>query len=177
MTIVSGKANKIVIFGLDKAGKTSIVQCLQRKTKISNFVNLIPTRDFEISVFLDPSANQEFAVWDFGGQAQYRNDHLDKLLTEYIHGATKLIYVIDVQDTDRYGLALEYFKQIIKKLQENGSKLKMSIFLHKFDEEANIDEDQVNELIRSIKKLIPKEIIYDLSKSSISAVFRKTTII
>ena len=126
-------------------------------------------------MFLDPTANQEFAVWDFGGQEQYRNDH-DKLLSDYIHGASKLIYVIDVQDTERYELALGYFQKIIKKLEESESKLKMSIFLHKYDDDLKVDESTIDELVRNIKNKIPKEIIYDISKSSISAVFRKSTI-
>ncbi|MHA1148268.1 MAG: ADP-ribosylation factor-like protein [Promethearchaeota archaeon] len=173
---ISKQPNKVIIFGLDKAGKTSIVQCLQRKTKISNFTSPIPTRDFEISVFLDPTTKQEFAVWDFGGQEQYRNDHLDKLLSDYIYGATKLIYVIDIQDPERFDLALKYFEQIIKRLEENESKIKMSIFLHKYDDDINIDKGKIEELIRNIKNNIPKEIMYDISKSSISAVFRKSTL-
>ena len=55
----------------------------------------------------------EYNIWDFGGQEGYRKEYLDNF-EKYLTGANKIIYVIDVQDSTRYDLALEYMENVIK---------------------------------------------------------------
>lgn len=166
-----------MIFGLDNSGKTSIVYCLQRKTKISNFTTLSPTRDFNVIIFIDSSTNQEFAIWDFGGQEVHRKVHLNKLLSDYIANANKIIYVIDIQDAERYDASLEYLKNITQELEKEKIILSMTVFLHKFDPDFEIDDTELKQLVGKIKNIIPKNYKLEISKSTINAVFQKSPIL
>ena len=69
----------------------------------------------EITVF-----DSDFSIWDLGGQEAYRKEYLEDF-GEYIKKTDKLIYAFDIQDTDRYNLALEYFEKVINLLNNNAS--------------------------------------------------------
>ena len=74
------------------------------------FLSLKPTVGLEIVNF--KVNGQEFNVWDFGGQEKYRKEYLAKF-EDYAQDMDKLIIVIDVQDIERYELALNYLKRIM----------------------------------------------------------------
>ena len=58
---------KVIILGLDNAGKTSILKSLAKEDiKIVN-----PTKGFNVK--LVTIENMSFSVWDLGGQAAIRN--------------------------------------------------------------------------------------------------------
>jgi len=47
-------------------------------------------------------------LWDFGGQIDHREEYL-KEPEKYFFGINLVIYVIDIQDTERYDESIEYF--------------------------------------------------------------------
>jgi len=165
---------KIIILGLDNCGKTSISLLLQRKNTLSYFSSLSPTRGYDTQFFKDKNTNSEFVIWDFGGQGQHRDDHLKNLLSEYMVGTNKLIFVIDIQDIERYDLALDYLNKVIRELKRGNIKVKLSIFLHKFDSDLGLNEEAISGLKMKIKGIISKEFEYNIYTTSIYAVFRKT---
>ena len=65
---------KISVLGLENAGKSTMLLTLQRSYHIGD--NLIPTKNVARGVY--SLFGQELAIWDFGGQAQYRKNYLDK---------------------------------------------------------------------------------------------------
>jgi len=165
---------KILIVGLDNSGKTSIVYSLKGIKNITTFSAIRPTRGE------DPSnievLNSKYVIWDLGGQEAYREAYLLKI-SEYLENTSKIIFVIDIQDTNRYDEALDYMKQFVNSMKES---MDFSIFLHKYDPglEYNdkLNEEVISELIRKLKTFIPSKFFYSIFKTSIYAVFEKTSV-
>jgi len=168
---------KICILGLDNSGKTSILLSFNEDTNIMSFCSLKPTKGIVIHNI--ESGSMKISCWDFGGQKQFRNEYLQNL-TNYVEKAEKIIYVIDIQDTYRYDLSIEYFREIIDILEKNEKKIDISIFLHKYDpnlknrmEFQKIDEKIDYELISNLKHLIKEKFNFQIFKTSIFTVFNK----
>ncbi|KAK2955806.1 putative ADP-ribosylation factor [Blattamonas nauphoetae] len=84
------KEYRIVMVGLDAAGKTSILY----KLKLNENVHTIPTIGFnmeEVQV-----KNIKFVVWDVGGQKKIRH-----LWHHYYQNTDAVIYVVDSSDQAR----------------------------------------------------------------------------
>ena len=114
--------------GLDNSGKTSILLSLQKKVNLLSYYSLKPTPG--VNIVTIEKQDTRFHIWELGGQQQYRDEYLQNL-EKYIQEANKFIYVIDVQDTNRYEMALQYFTDIFKLIKQgNRKKLQLSIFLH-----------------------------------------------
>ncbi len=174
----SKNAKKIVIMGLDNSGKTSIVMCLKGVKNLSSFNAISPTRGFETISF--SALNSEFNIWDFGGQQKLREEYL-KNFNDHIKGASKLIYVIDIQDEKRYDTALEYLAEIIKLLRKTKITLDFSLFLHKFDPDLEllkkeIKEEVIQSLIKKIDDIIAPDFPFQIYKTSIYTVFQKLAV-
>jgi len=169
------ETKKIVLMGLDNSGKSSIVLCLKGVKNLSSFTAIKPTRGFEINNFL--ALNSEFNIWDFGGQEKFREDYF-KNFDNHIKGASKLIYVLDIQDRERYDISIEYLAQIIMLLRKFKIYSEFSLFLHKFDPDMEILEKEnkdeiIQKLIKKIDDLIPPDLPYQVYKTSIYTVFQK----
>ena len=174
----SKSTKKIVLMGLDNSGKTSIVLCLKGVKNLSSFSAITPTRGFEINKFR--ALSSEFNIWDFGGQEKFREDYF-KNFEDHIKGASKLIYVIDIQDRERYDISLEYLSEIIKLLRKSKINIDFSLFLHKFDPDMEIIKKEIKEeviktLIKQIEDLIPLNFPYQMFKTSIYTVFQKSIV-
>jgi small GTP-binding protein len=171
------KTIKIVLIGLENSGKTSILNCLRGKKRISAFNNPKPTKGLDIQEF--EALDSNYAIWDLGGQQSFRDDYFVDF-KKYIKDTTKIIYVIDIQDNQRYEDALKYLKQVIDSIDDHGI-IDFSVFLHKFDPDlvfnSELNEGIINDLVMNIKKSFPPEFLYSLNKTSIYAVFEKATLI
>ncbi|MHA1651095.1 MAG: ADP-ribosylation factor-like protein [Candidatus Helarchaeota archaeon] len=172
------KIEKILILGLDNSGKTSILLTLQKEVNLLSFYSLKPTHGINIVTIEDENANTKYSIWEFGGQKQYREDYL-KNLQRYTQEATKIIYVIDVQDINRYDLALDYFKSIFELLDLKKDNIQLSIFLHKFDPHLENNEEFSykkisSRLLNKISAIIPPGYSYSIFKTTIYTVFQKT---
>ena len=169
---------KILLIGLDKCGKTSIALCLSGIKNLMSFYSLKPTKGVNIDTF--QTLGYEYTLWDYGGQEQYRQNHI-KNLRNHILKANKIIYVIDIQDTKRYDLALDYLNEFIKIIAEYKYIVDFSIFLHKWDPDLvllkrEIDENLVDDLVEKIKNIFPSYFKFIIQKTSIYTVFQKTNI-
>ncbi len=168
---------KIVLVGLDNGGKTSILNCLKGIKQISAFNNPMPTKGFDVQEF--EALNSKYAIWDLGGQKAYLDDHFSDF-KKFVKGTNKIIYVIDIQDTERYNIALEYLKKVINSIEEQ-SNINFSVFLHKFDPDLEynhiLNERSINDFIVKIKDIFLPKFTYTINKTTIYAIFEKTTII
>eukprot|EP01083_Nonionella_stella_P089633 250166_1 len=88
--MVGKQAMRILMIGLDAAGKTTILY----KLKLNEVVTTIPTIGFNVETV--QYKNIEFTVWDIGGQHKIR-----PLWRHYYHGADAVIFVVDSNDTER----------------------------------------------------------------------------
>lgn len=171
----SDNYKKLLIVGLDNSGKSSIVLSIIGNVNLINYLSLNPTQGPHITNF--ETIDSKFNIWDLGGQESYREDYLDKF-EEYVKGCSKILYVIDIQDIQRYDQALLYLKAILNKIQQMNKNLDISIFLHKYDPNLKeihpeITEESLDILIEKIKELIPENIFFEIYKSTIYTIFDK----
>jgi ADP-ribosylation factor 1/2 len=88
--MVGSKEMRILMVGLDAAGKTTILY----KLKLGEVVNTIPTIGFNVETV--EYKNISFNVWDVGGQ-----DKIRLLWRHYYLNTQGLIFVVDSNDKDR----------------------------------------------------------------------------
>merc|ERR1739845_316040 len=88
--LIGKKEMRILMVGLDAAGKTTILY----KLKLGEIVTTIPTIGFNVETVEYKNIN--FNVWDIGGQ-----DKIRPLWRYYFQGTQGLIFVIDSNDRDR----------------------------------------------------------------------------
>lgn len=146
---------KILLAGLENAGKTAILNILTKRFNISN---LQPTKNVDFAQLT--SKNVTFSLWDMGGQEEYRKiyvAHPERFFTSVY----AVIYVIDAQDKEKYDLSYNYLTKVLDILESFAEFPDFSIFLHKADPQVydQIKED-LNELEEKIKEEFKKRNFY-----------------
>eukprot|EP00921_Rhytidocystis_pertsovi_P004744 GHVQ01008237.1.p1 GENE.GHVQ01008237.1~~GHVQ01008237.1.p1 ORF type:complete len:184 (-),score=21.76 GHVQ01008237.1:25-576(-) len=96
------KEMRILMVGLDAAGKTTILY----KLKLGEVVTTIPTIGFNVETV--EYKNISFTVWDVGGQ-----DKIRPLWRHYYQNTHGLIFVIDSNDRDRIEDAKEELQRML----------------------------------------------------------------
>ncbi len=162
---------KIIILGLANSGKTSITLSMQDITDLISFTSLIPTRGIEISEF--KSGNEEYFIWDFGGQERYRKKYKQKF-HKYISETSEIIYVIDIQDENVYFISIVFLREILNVLKTGGYFFNLSIYFHKFDDNFKPNEEKIKDLVKLIDEEIPEGFSYKIYHTKIHALFDKT---
>ncbi|XP_054892537.1 ADP-ribosylation factor 4-like [Poeciliopsis prolifica] len=99
------KQMRILMVGLDAAGKTTILY----KLKLGEIVTTIPTIGFNVETV--EYKNISFTVWDVGGQ-----DKIRPLWRHYFQNTQGLIFVVDSNDRERI---VESAEELTKMLQED----------------------------------------------------------
>jgi len=100
--MVGTKEMRILMVGLDAAGKTTILY----KLKLGEVVTTIPTIGFNVETV--EYKNISFTVWDVGGQ-----DKIRPLWRHYYQGTQGLIFVVDSNDRDRVEDAREELNKML----------------------------------------------------------------
>ena len=120
---------KMIFAGLDAAGKTTIYKRTMEEIDPELLESLKPTRGIERHdySFLDV----DWSVWDLGGQESYRQKYLSR--PEIFNQTKALIYVVDLQDPERYEEAYNYFEEILKILVNVTPTPRIYVLFHKFD--------------------------------------------
>jgi ADP-ribosylation factor protein 1 len=111
--LVSKKDMRILMVGLDAAGKTTILY----KLKLGEVVTTIPTIGFNVETV--EYKNISFTVWDVGGQ-----DKIRPLWRHYYQNTQGLIFVVDSNDRDRIDAARDELHRML-----NEDELRESILL------------------------------------------------
>ncbi len=123
---------KIVLTGLNQAGKTSIKykfferwsEALAKETK--------PTTGADFSHHFQEFLLHKIVVTDLGGQSVYRNLYLDQ--EDLWKGIDALIFIVDIQNPESFNVANNYLIdmwRLVSKVSER--KPTLSIFMHKYD--------------------------------------------
>jgi len=100
--LISKVERRILMVGLDAAGKTTILY----KLKLGEVVSTIPTIGFNVDTVEYKNIN--FTVWDIGGQ-----DKLRPLWRHYFDNSQGIIYVIDSNDRNRINLARDELHRML----------------------------------------------------------------
>ncbi len=169
---------KIVLIGLDNCGKTSIVLSLKGDRNLLSYYSLKPTPGLKIEEIL--TGNTQFHIWELGGQETYIKKYLEDF-NQYTENVDKLIFMVDIQDVKRYGEALVYFEDVIKRFRDNKSFPEISLFLHKFDPnlEENPGEDYTDKvlnerIVSKVAQILGTDFPMSVFKTTIYTIFRKT---
>ena len=88
--LISKRDVRIVMVGLDAAGKTTVLY----KLKLGERVVTVPTIGFNVETLEYKNIN--FTVWDIGGQ-----DKIRPLWRYYYQNTQAIIFVVDCNDRDR----------------------------------------------------------------------------
>jgi len=145
---------KIIVSGLDNAGKTSILTALDKKYDFEkDIVQLKPTIRVEYHKMNFLRNNCVF--WDMGGQSSYRDIYIN-YQDVYFDGTDLLIYVIDIQDPDRFDNSLEYLNAILSFFEKSEMNVPIIITFHKYDPELKADEEILVNIEKLREKIINK---------------------
>jgi len=96
------KEMRILMVGLDAAGKTTILY----KLRLGEIVTTIPTIGFNVETV--EYKNIQFTVWDVGGQ-----DKIRPLWRHYFQNTQGIIFVVDSNDRDRIVEAREELQRML----------------------------------------------------------------
>jgi len=96
------KEMRILMVGLDAAGKTTILY----KLKLGEIVTTIPTIGFNVETV--EYKNIQFTVWEVGGQ-----DTIRPLWRHYFQNTQGIIFVVDSNDRDRVVEAREELQRML----------------------------------------------------------------
>ncbi|KAH9826195.1 ARF/SAR superfamily [Teratosphaeria destructans] len=136
--IFGSKEMRLLMLGLDAAGKTSMrpvragtenvglteIPAILYKLKLDSDVTTIPTVGFNVETVT--YKNTKFNVWDVGGQ-----DKIRPLWRHYFSGTQGLIFVVDSNDERRITEARDELRRIIQDKEMEGALL--LVFANKQD--------------------------------------------
>merc|ERR1719265_1212025 len=118
--VVGNRDCRILMVGLDAAGKTTILY----KLKLGEVVTTIPTIGFNVETVEYKNIN--FTVWDVGGQ-----DKIRKLWRHYYLNTQGLIFVVDSNDRDRIEDAREELAKML--IEDEMRDAALLVFANKQD--------------------------------------------
>ena len=123
---------RILVLGLDNAGKTTILYRMQ----VGEVVSTIPTIGFNVETVT--YKNIKFQVWDLGGQTSIR-----PYWRCYFPNTQAIIYVVDSSDVERIGTARAELHAILE--EEELKNASVLVLANKQDLPGALDAAQVSE--------------------------------
>ncbi|XP_072027248.1 E3 ubiquitin-protein ligase TRIM23-like [Amphiura filiformis] len=131
---------RVVVLGLDNAGKSTILV----KLKQNEFIPTIPTIGFNVETV--EYKNLVFTIWDVGGDPKLR-----PLWKHYYLNTQALIFVVDSTDGDRLEEAYDELAGLITEKQLKDAML--LVFANKQDSSQALSIDTITERL-SLHKLL-----------------------
>eukprot|EP00892_Ulva_mutabilis_P010558 jgi/Ulvmu1/7875/UM004_0106.1 len=132
LSVFGDREARILVLGLDNAGKTTILYRLQ----IGEVVSTIPTIGFNVETVT--YKNIKFQVFDLGGQSSIR-----PYWRCYYPNTQAVIYVVDSSDVERLGTSKEEFHAILD--EEELKNALILVYANKQDLPGALTEAQVAE--------------------------------
>ncbi|KAG7378814.1 hypothetical protein PHYPSEUDO_009477 [Phytophthora pseudosyringae] len=126
------RESRIMIIGLDAAGKTTLLY----KIKLGELVTTIPTIGFNVETF--QYANVKFTAWDIGGQ-----DKIRSLWKHYLFNNDAVIFVVDAADLERVDEAKQTLHLIFE--AEELANTKLLVYANKQDQPHALSADELRE--------------------------------
>eukprot|EP00826_Nyctotherus_ovalis_P023261 TRINITY_DN1788_c0_g2_i9.p1 TRINITY_DN1788_c0_g2~~TRINITY_DN1788_c0_g2_i9.p1 ORF type:complete len:185 (+),score=51.68 TRINITY_DN1788_c0_g2_i9:126-680(+) len=128
----STKEFKLLIVGLDHAGKSTIVSAMQLGKPC--VVQTKPTIGFNLEEF--NFKNIKLKMWDISGQIKYR-----ELWKHYYEGADGIVYVLDSTDKERLAEAKEEFLRVMT--EQDLKYIRILVFANKQDKAGALREKEI----------------------------------
>ncbi|KAG6583183.1 ADP-ribosylation factor [Phytophthora cinnamomi] len=126
------RESRIMIIGLDAAGKTTLLY----KIKLGELVTTIPTIGFNVETF--EYKNIKFTAWDIGGQEKIRS-----LWKHYLCNNDAVIFVVDAADLERVDEAKQALHLIFE--AEELANTKLLVYANKQDQPNVLSAEELRE--------------------------------
>eukprot|EP01094_Clydonella_sp_ATCC50884_P018932 TRINITY_DN359_c0_g1_i1.p1 TRINITY_DN359_c0_g1~~TRINITY_DN359_c0_g1_i1.p1 ORF type:complete len:184 (-),score=59.72 TRINITY_DN359_c0_g1_i1:424-975(-) len=130
----SKKERRILMLGLDGAGKTTILY----NFSLGQVMTTVPTVGFNVETV--KYKKLEFTVWDVGGQ-----DKIRPLWRHYFRNTEGLIFVVDSNDTERFEEAREELHKLLVEEELMGADI--LVFANKQDLPNSASEEELTEAL------------------------------
>ena len=133
---------KIIIMGMENAGKTTIVDLLTQETESvpQKPPDMNPTKGVERrSLF-----QKNVMIWDFGGQETYRNEYLVNSV-KYFHSVSFFYYLVDIQDYYRLASSTMFFMGVFNLIKKHSPDAKIVFLFHKTDPDFDANQKKLKE--------------------------------
>ena len=126
MTNTDQEPIKIVIMGMENAGKSTILDVLTKKIETTPLTppDMHPTKGVERKTL------NSAVVWDFGGQELYRNEYLADP-DSYLRSIAFTYFVVDVQDYYRHYSSIMYFMAVFPTIEKNCPEAELVFLFNK----------------------------------------------
>ncbi|MFX1410351.1 MAG: ADP-ribosylation factor-like protein [Promethearchaeota archaeon] len=142
---------KLIIAGLDNAGKTSFLIALRKKYNFYERVKkLKPTINIDYSSFNFLNL-YHINLWDMGGQAKFKKIYINNPI--YFVDTNYLFYLIDIQDELRFEESIHYLSDLLDIFRTLKYSNEIIICFHKYDPKFKNSEDFIDR-IEMIKNLV-----------------------
>ncbi len=189
------KSPKIVIAGLKKAGKTTVMRKFFYSWDKEQLQTIKPTVDYSIFHSFIDVLRTDLTIFDLGGQPQYVANHLATEIRW--KGSVAIIFLVDILKPDEFTEAYEYLIKIIEILEVNKEEPFIGLFAHKYDPDkkdqlqpnlkkfleifrgifrwprysiflSSIYDDSIHlAFMRSLLRIVPRDLIQNLLESAI----------
>jgi signal recognition particle receptor subunit beta len=129
---------KIILSGLDNAGKSSMLLGLQKMYGFEEDVKkLKPT--IRIDYYRREFLNLKLSFFDMGGHEKFRESYLKRPI--YFESVNIYIYLIDIQDETRFTESCDYLGKVLNILDQTGYEKEFPIYIcfSKSDYELIVD--------------------------------------
>ena len=131
-TLFGSKEYRLLILGLDNAGKTTILYQMQLgEAKIT-----VPTLGFNVETVKYENLN--FKMWDLGGQSEFR-----PYWKCYYEKTNAIVFVIDSTDKERLDIAKQELFILIKEEELEG--VPIALLANKQDIEGALSDIEISE--------------------------------
>jgi small GTP-binding protein len=141
MTLDNREINefKLVIAGLDNAGKSSALIALRQKYNFYERVkNLKPTIKIDYSSFKFLETYR-INLWDMGGQKKFRKIYVSN--TIYFTETNYIYYLIDIQDEIKFEESVKYLHDLLNIYRDLDYSNEVIICFNKYDPKFKNSED------------------------------------
>ncbi len=160
---------KVVVAGLDNAGKTAILNTIKKEVGFSELSSLKPTRGASRDdIFL---ADQQILLVELGGQEEFRKFYIDQPDRFFLE-TDIIVYLIDMKDDTRYQESIDYLQQILRTVKYLQESPDFIILFHKADPDimsGPMFQEKFEYLERKVKESFQpyKKFRYEVQTSSI----------
>ena len=170
------KEQKVAVVGLDNAGKTAILTKLGGRLGINDLALIKPTKGVERRHIKTDVL--DLYIWDFGGQISFRDRYLENP-EKYFLQLDLLMFVVDVQDSERFEDFFDYFEKILDTIIALEETPYLLVFIHKYDPDIKskpeilLNVEFLKENLREVFENKSYEFDYEIYLTSIFSLISK----
>ncbi|MHA2365112.1 MAG: ADP-ribosylation factor-like protein [Candidatus Hodarchaeales archaeon] len=151
---------RIVFFGLNSAGKTSIIKYIKKKEPLSALKEQLETRP---TVGVDSSQRIRLhelpiLLTELGGQKLFIETYV-KDLESYFRDTHIAVFVIDSQDNERIEESLFYLKSVVDGLKKINLNVSLKIAIHKTDDGVMESSQIIGDIIGKAHEKIKMPVV------------------